>query len=297
MRGTVNGTPFQGRLSVYGGVTYLGLRREIRDAAGIADGDIVEVVLELDDAHVRSSCRPSSTPRSRPMRARPSTRSRSRTAASTRRGSARRSDPRRGCVAPSAPSRCCARASATPERKRAAQRDARQRIVPRLAALDRAVARPVGRAVAERERPARAARPELGGEAVVDVGHDLALGDREAVAIVHAPARVDRDVRPRRLDADRELAVVALDRLAEQRARDALAVGGDPDDDRAVRAAASSVTSCRSSAPPSAPGVPRPGRRPPHARTRPCRCDRSSCGPRRERRSSPRSCPRRRCGP
>ena len=32
--GTVNGTPFRGRLMVYGGVTYLGFRREIRDAAG-----------------------------------------------------------------------------------------------------------------------------------------------------------------------------------------------------------------------------------------------------------------------
>ena len=49
VRGTVNGTPFRGRLAVYGGETYLGLRREIRDAAGIGDGDIVEVVLERDD--------------------------------------------------------------------------------------------------------------------------------------------------------------------------------------------------------------------------------------------------------
>lgn len=48
--GTVNGTPIRGRLSVYGGRTYLGLRREIRQAAGIEPGDAVEVVLELDDA-------------------------------------------------------------------------------------------------------------------------------------------------------------------------------------------------------------------------------------------------------
>jgi hypothetical protein len=49
--GTVNGTRFRGRLMVYGGVTYLGLRREIRDAAGgIEDGDPVEVVIERDDA-------------------------------------------------------------------------------------------------------------------------------------------------------------------------------------------------------------------------------------------------------
>jgi bifunctional DNA-binding transcriptional regulator/antitoxin component of YhaV-PrlF toxin-antitoxin module len=49
VRGTVNGTPIRGRLAVYGGVTYLGLRREIRETAGIEVGDPVEVVLELDD--------------------------------------------------------------------------------------------------------------------------------------------------------------------------------------------------------------------------------------------------------
>ncbi|HTN22829.1 MAG TPA: YdeI/OmpD-associated family protein [Solirubrobacteraceae bacterium] len=50
VRGTVNGTPLRSRLSVYGGVTVLGLRREVRDAAGIEVGDTVEVTLELDDA-------------------------------------------------------------------------------------------------------------------------------------------------------------------------------------------------------------------------------------------------------
>jgi bifunctional DNA-binding transcriptional regulator/antitoxin component of YhaV-PrlF toxin-antitoxin module len=49
VRGTLNGTPFRGRLSVYGGATYLGLRREIREAAGIEVGDVVDVVLERDD--------------------------------------------------------------------------------------------------------------------------------------------------------------------------------------------------------------------------------------------------------
>ncbi len=50
VRGTVNGTPIRGRLAVYGGATYLGLRREIRDAAGgIEVGDLVDVVLERDD--------------------------------------------------------------------------------------------------------------------------------------------------------------------------------------------------------------------------------------------------------
>jgi hypothetical protein len=50
VRGTVNGTVFRGRLAVYGGVTVLGLRREIRDAAGIDVGDAVEVAVERDDA-------------------------------------------------------------------------------------------------------------------------------------------------------------------------------------------------------------------------------------------------------
>ena len=51
MAGTVNGTAFRGRLMVYGGVTYLGFRREIRDAAGgIQPGDLVEVVIQRDDA-------------------------------------------------------------------------------------------------------------------------------------------------------------------------------------------------------------------------------------------------------
>ena len=49
VRGTVNGTPIRSRLAVYGGVTYLGLRREVREAAGIEVGDVVDVVLELDD--------------------------------------------------------------------------------------------------------------------------------------------------------------------------------------------------------------------------------------------------------
>jgi hypothetical protein len=35
---------------VYGGVTYLGLTKAVREAAGIAPGDDVEVLLERDDA-------------------------------------------------------------------------------------------------------------------------------------------------------------------------------------------------------------------------------------------------------
>ena len=50
VRGTVNGTPFRTRVAVYGGKFYLGFNRELRDAAGIGDGDEVEIELERDDA-------------------------------------------------------------------------------------------------------------------------------------------------------------------------------------------------------------------------------------------------------
>ena len=50
VRGTVNGTPFTGRISVYGGTYYLGFNKEIRDAAGIGDGDVLRIELERDDA-------------------------------------------------------------------------------------------------------------------------------------------------------------------------------------------------------------------------------------------------------
>ena len=48
--GTVNGVAFRARLSIYGGRTYLGLRKEIREAAGVDVGDTVEVVIDRDDA-------------------------------------------------------------------------------------------------------------------------------------------------------------------------------------------------------------------------------------------------------
>ena len=48
--GTLNGTPFRGRLSVYGGRTYLGLKKEVREAAGLDLGDAVEVVIDRDEA-------------------------------------------------------------------------------------------------------------------------------------------------------------------------------------------------------------------------------------------------------
>jgi Bacteriocin-protection, YdeI or OmpD-Associated/Domain of unknown function (DUF1905) len=49
VRATVNGHTFRTRLARYGGVDYLGFNREAREAAGISDGDLVTIELELDE--------------------------------------------------------------------------------------------------------------------------------------------------------------------------------------------------------------------------------------------------------
>lgn len=48
--GTVSGVEYRSRLMVYGGVTYLGMTKAIRSAAGIEIGDKVDVVLRGDEA-------------------------------------------------------------------------------------------------------------------------------------------------------------------------------------------------------------------------------------------------------
>jgi hypothetical protein len=48
--GTVNGQAFRGRLMVYGGQTYLGFTKEIREAAGIEDDSTLRITLERDTA-------------------------------------------------------------------------------------------------------------------------------------------------------------------------------------------------------------------------------------------------------
>lgn len=48
VRGTVDGAEFRTTVAVYGGRYYLGFNSELRDRAGIAIGDQVEVTLELD---------------------------------------------------------------------------------------------------------------------------------------------------------------------------------------------------------------------------------------------------------
>jgi hypothetical protein len=50
VRGRVNGTGFRTTVAVYGGRSYVGFRTDLRERAGIATGDQVEVELELDDA-------------------------------------------------------------------------------------------------------------------------------------------------------------------------------------------------------------------------------------------------------
>jgi hypothetical protein len=50
---TINGHTFRSRIAVYGGQYYLGLRREVREAAGVAAGDQLTVGLEYD-AELRS---------------------------------------------------------------------------------------------------------------------------------------------------------------------------------------------------------------------------------------------------
>jgi Domain of unknown function (DUF1905)/Bacteriocin-protection, YdeI or OmpD-Associated len=48
VRVTINGYTFRSTNSVYGGVAYIGLRAEVRKAAGIDAGDRISVTLEYD---------------------------------------------------------------------------------------------------------------------------------------------------------------------------------------------------------------------------------------------------------
>jgi uncharacterized protein YdeI (YjbR/CyaY-like superfamily) len=49
VRCTINGVEYRSRLSVYDGTTYLGLRKDVREAARVSVGDEVQVTMELDD--------------------------------------------------------------------------------------------------------------------------------------------------------------------------------------------------------------------------------------------------------
>jgi bifunctional DNA-binding transcriptional regulator/antitoxin component of YhaV-PrlF toxin-antitoxin module len=49
VRGTIEGVPFRSTVMVYGGRSYLGFRRELREEAGVDDGDTVTIEVERDD--------------------------------------------------------------------------------------------------------------------------------------------------------------------------------------------------------------------------------------------------------
>ena len=49
VRGSVNGAEFRTTVAVYGGVHLIGFNKDVRERAGIAIGDEVEVRLERDD--------------------------------------------------------------------------------------------------------------------------------------------------------------------------------------------------------------------------------------------------------
>lgn len=49
VRGTINGAPFRSTIAVYEGHFYLGVNRQLWEAAGIAPGEKVIVELERDD--------------------------------------------------------------------------------------------------------------------------------------------------------------------------------------------------------------------------------------------------------
>ena len=49
VRGTINGHPFRSTVAVYGGRSYLPVKKALREAAGVAAGDAVVIELEADD--------------------------------------------------------------------------------------------------------------------------------------------------------------------------------------------------------------------------------------------------------
>ena len=49
VRGTIAGVPFRSTPAVYGGVWFMVVPREVREAAGVEAGDRVRVVIEIDD--------------------------------------------------------------------------------------------------------------------------------------------------------------------------------------------------------------------------------------------------------
>jgi len=113
VRVVINGVELRTTIAVYGGRSYIGIRREIRDAAHIAPGEEIEVSVEPDD-QPRTVDLPDDLARLLPMTPTPSTPSTDchfRTATSTWPGSSpRNSRLPAGGVSPRHPS--CSRADA-----------------------------------------------------------------------------------------------------------------------------------------------------------------------------------------
>jgi hypothetical protein len=49
VRGTINGHPFRSTIAVYGGRSFLPVKKVLREAAGVAAGDAVVIELEADE--------------------------------------------------------------------------------------------------------------------------------------------------------------------------------------------------------------------------------------------------------
>lgn len=48
VKGSIDGYPYRGSIHPYGGIHYMGVKKEIREAIGKAQGDTVKVVMEMD---------------------------------------------------------------------------------------------------------------------------------------------------------------------------------------------------------------------------------------------------------
>jgi len=53
VRLVINGVELRTTVAVYGGRSYLGIRREMREAMGIASGDAVDVDVEVDASRLK----------------------------------------------------------------------------------------------------------------------------------------------------------------------------------------------------------------------------------------------------
>jgi hypothetical protein len=58
----VNGAEYRSRLMVYGGKSYLGLRRDLLRTIGVVAGDTVEIALQLDLERVEQPTPPTAAP-------------------------------------------------------------------------------------------------------------------------------------------------------------------------------------------------------------------------------------------